>query len=178
MASTLDDLNRCLRELDATELAERPALRRVVERLRSELSRHQKQTRPTGELPAPARAIAAPLHAKVHRACALLHGDLSRPWTVEELARSVGLSRAALASRFTEVLGESPMRYLTRCRLEWAAAELHRSDASLAEIAWEAGYRSEFAFGRAFKRHHGMPPGLYRQHVRPVALQGTLARAA
>lgn len=168
----MDDLSRCLRQLDAAELTDRPALRQLVARLQTELSKHEGQAGSAAELHAP-----SPADAKVHRACALLHGDLARDWTVEELARSVGLSRAALARRFAEVLGESPGRYLTRCRLEWAAAELHRSDASLAEIAWEAGYTSEFAFGRAFKRHHGVPPGLYRQRLRPLELESTVMRA-
>src|SRR5690606_29156156 len=68
---------------------------------------------------------------RIHRACALIHGDLARRWTVDQLARSVSLSRAAFARLFVEVIGVSPRRYLTTCRLECAAERLHASEASL-----------------------------------------------
>lgn len=107
--------------------------------------------------------------ARVERAIELLNADISRRWTVELLARAVGLSRPVFARQFLRVLGLSPMRYLTQKRMQMAASILLGSDAALAEIAIRVGYRSEFAFNRAFKRHYQVPPGVYRQQA-PTAL--------
>lgn len=107
--------------------------------------------------------------ARVERALELLNADISKRWTVELLARAVGLSRPVFARQFVRVLGLSPMRYLMQQRLQLAAAILVGSDAALAEVALRVGYRSEFAFNRAFKRHYQVPPGVYRQQP-PTAL--------
>ena len=93
----------------------------------------------------------------------MLHADLSKLWTVDHLARAVGLSRPVFARQFVKMMRLSPMRYLAHRRLERAAELLLDSSSSLAEIAQRVGYRSEFAFGRAFKRHHGIAPGQYRR---------------
>src|SRR5690606_37501653 len=79
------------------------------------------------------------------------------------LTRAVGLSRPAFARHCSSRLGRSPMRYLTERRMQEAAALLLGSDAALAEVARRVGYVSEFAFNRAFKKHHGVPPGVYRR---------------
>src|SRR4051812_20373691 len=94
----------------------------------------------------------------VGRALALLHGDPARPWTVDDLAREAALSRSALAERFTALVGESPMQYLTRCRLALAAQALRLGGDPVGRIAERAGYESEAAFSRAFKREFGVPP--------------------
>lgn len=106
---------------------------------------------------------------RIERALELLNADISRRWTVELLARAVGLSRPVFARQFSRVLGLSPMRYLTRRRLQIAAALLLGSDAALAEVAARVGYRSEFAFSRAFRKQFQVPPGVYR-HRPPTAL--------
>lgn len=98
-----------------------------------------------------------------------LHADPAHPWTVDELARAVGLSRSALAQRFTELLGQPPMQYLAQWRLHAAARQLRDSGQSLAEIADAAGYDSEPAFSRAFKRQFGLPPASWRTHQRSPA---------
>ena len=100
---------------------------------------------------------------RIERAIELLNEDIARRWTVEGLARRVGLSRPVFAREFRRVLGLSPMRYLTQRRMQAAAALLMGSDAALAEVARRVGYESEFAFNRAFKRHFQVPPGIYRQ---------------
>ncbi len=115
--------------------------------------------------------------ARVERALELLNADIQKRWTVELLARAVGLSRPALARQFLRVLGLSPMRYLTQKRMQRAASLLLGSDASLAEVAVHVGYRSEFAFNRAFKREFQVPPGVYRQHP-PTALHTACRMAA
>lgn len=98
----------------------------------------------------------------VSRALALLHGDVARPWTVDDLGREVGLSRSALADRFTRLIGETPMRYLARWRLHSAAHELRAGDAPVARVAERAGYTG-FAFSRAFKREFGVAPAAWRR---------------
>jgi transcriptional regulator GlxA family with amidase domain len=102
----------------------------------------------------------------VVRATQLLRADLTRHWTVAELARAVGVSRAVLARRFAAAMGEPPQRWLTRSRLERAAALLGAADDGLAAIAAAVGYDSEFAFSRAFRREFGVAPGAYRRRLR------------
>ena len=99
----------------------------------------------------------------VSRALALLHRHVAREWTVDDLGREVGLSRSALADRFTRLIGEPPMRYLARWRIQLAAHQLRTSDTSLARIAEQVGYESEAAFSRAFKRSFGVPPATWRR---------------
>lgn len=98
----------------------------------------------------------------VGQALALLHQDVAHPWTVEELAARVGVSRAALGRRFTALLAEPPMSYLTGWRLALAADLLVSSDATVATIARQVGYGTPFALSAAFKRVHGASPQQYR----------------
>jgi AraC-like DNA-binding protein len=99
----------------------------------------------------------------VSRALSLLHGHVAKNWTVDDLGRKVGLSRSALADRFSRLIGEPPMRYLARWRIQVAAHQLRNSDAPLARIAEQVGYESEAAFNRAFKRSFGVPPATWRR---------------
>lgn len=101
--------------------------------------------------------------AHVGRALNLLHADPAHPWTVLELAARVGLSRSLFAERFTALVGEPPLAYLTRWRLWQAADLLARTDASVAEIAAQVGYGSDAALGKAFQRQWGMGPGRWRR---------------
>lgn len=115
--------------------------------------------------------------SRIDKALTLLNADISKRWTVELLARAVGLSRPAFARQFFRVLGLSPMRYLTQKRMQIAASILLGSDAALAEVATQIGYRSEFAFNRAFKRHYQVPPGVYRDRL-PTTSYTALRMAA
>jgi AraC-like DNA-binding protein len=99
----------------------------------------------------------------VARALALLHGCMQQRWTAEILAREVGLSRSALAERFTRIMGEPPIRYLARQRLQLAAQRLRTSAESIPRVAFSVGYESEAAFNRAFKREFGVPPAAWRK---------------
>jgi AraC-like DNA-binding protein len=99
----------------------------------------------------------------VARALALLHRDVARSWTVDELGRHVGLSRSALAERFTHLIGVAPMHYLANWRMQVAAQELRNRSASLAQIADTVGYESEAAFSRAFKKAFGSAPSAWRR---------------
>lgn len=104
----------------------------------------------------------------VGRALARLHGDPARAWTVDELGRAVGLSRSALAERFTLFLGQPPMQYLAQWRMQLAARMLRDGTATIATIASATGYASEAAFSRAFKKFVGSPPAAFRQQRRDV----------
>jgi len=99
----------------------------------------------------------------VGRGLALLHARPGHPWAADELAREVGLSRSAFAERFTGLIGEPPMRYLTLWRLQCAAQRLRDGRMPLSRIAFEVGYESEAAFNRAFKREFGVPPATWRR---------------
>lgn len=101
----------------------------------------------------------------VSAALRLIHARPERPWTVAGLAAEVGLSRAAFARRFRELVGWAPLNYLTWWRMMIAARLLRDSRAPLGSVARSVGYTSEFAFANAFKREHGIAPGRYRtQH--------------
>lgn len=104
----------------------------------------------------------------VARALTVMHGDPAEPWTVETLAKRVHVSRATLARRFTRLVGETPLGYLTRWRMELAARHLRDTDDAVSTIARQVGYESEFAFSRAFSRARGDAPGRYRRHHRSV----------
>lgn len=100
-----------------------------------------------------------------HVGCALslLHGRPAHPWTLDELARQAGTSRSVLAERFQHFLGQPPMHYLTRWRMQLAAGLLTRGVSNVAGVAAEVGYDSEAAFSRAFKKFVGVPPATWRR---------------
>jgi AraC-like DNA-binding protein len=100
----------------------------------------------------------------VGRALRMLHEHPEHPWTVGTLAHATGVSRAALARRFTELVGEPPMTYLTSWRLALAADLLRNSDTTIGAIARQVGYGSSFALSTAFKRVRGISP---QQHRKP-----------
>jgi AraC-like DNA-binding protein len=99
----------------------------------------------------------------IGKALQLVHDRPAEAWTVEGLARAVGLSRSAFAARFTELVGEAPLAYVSRWRMTKAAELLRESNLSMLDVAERAGYRSEAAFNRAFKRHEGTAPARYRR---------------
>jgi len=100
------------------------------------------------------------------RALGAMHADLGRAWTVDTLAHAAGTSRATLGRRFVAEVGEPPLAYLARARMQEASQLLRSSGDALAAIAARVGYDSEFAFNRAFRRAFGTPPGEYRRGLR------------
>jgi len=100
---------------------------------------------------------------QIGRAILLVHRQPEVDWTVESLAREAGMSRSAFAVRFRELVGESPMQYVTRWRMQLAVKFLHEEDTPLADLAGRLGYGSEAAFSRAFKRAMGVSPGAVRR---------------
>ena len=95
-----------------------------------------------------------------------LHTRPAHAWTLEELARAAGTSRSVLAERFQQLVGSSPMQYLTQWRMLLAANLLCRSNAPLARIAEDVGYQTDTAFSRAFRREFGAPPAAWRRSQR------------
>jgi AraC-like DNA-binding protein len=118
---------------------------------------------------------------QIGRALALIHRDPAKDWTVARLAAAVAMSRSAFAARFTELVGEPVMQYVTRWRMHTAVTMLGENEATVGELAGRLGYRSEAAFSRAFKRIIGVAPGAARRSLitpidLPVPERGTARR--
>jgi AraC-like DNA-binding protein len=147
----------------AESMSSRPGsaavLARLSEVLFAEAIRHYMDELPPNE----SGWLAGLRDRHVGRALSLLHEDPAYPWTIEKLARKIGMSRSALGERFSALIGVPPMQYLTRWRTSLAATQLRESDASIIRVAADVGYQSEAAFNRAFKREFGLPPAAWRK---------------
>jgi AraC-like DNA-binding protein len=102
---------------------------------------------------------------RIGRSLALLHRRPQAAWDLARLAKEAGMSRTAFATRFHELVGEPPLKYATRCRMDRAAGLLRASDTPIAQVAERVGYDTEIGFGRAFKRHTGISPAAYRRRA-------------
>lgn len=111
----------------------------------------------------------------VEQALDLIAGNPSASWTVERLARSVGLGRSSFAARFTERMGRSPMEAVAQARMDQAAALLRQGRLKVAEISELCGYGSEAAFTRRFTRHFGLPPSRMREAAREAPPQDSVS---
>jgi AraC-like DNA-binding protein len=100
---------------------------------------------------------------QIGRALAVMHARPTEVWTAEALALEVGMSRSVFAERFTSLVGQPPMHYLTFWRMHVAAQLLREGHGSVAQVGFEVGYESEAAFSRAFKRQFGASPGTWRR---------------
>jgi transcriptional regulator GlxA family with amidase domain len=121
------------------------------------------------ELPPDQRGwLAAARDPVAGAALSLLHAEPARRWSVVELASKVAASRSVLTERFARLLGESPIRYLARWRMQLAARSLEKTSWSVLEVASRVGYESEAAFSRAFTRAFGVSPAAYRKRSRAV----------
>ena len=119
-------------------------------------------TRPEAQTPQWYRSQADPIVGKALR---IMHEDPARAWTVAKLAAEAGVSRAAFARRFQDVVGESPMKFLTEWRLALAADLLCEPDATVGIVADKVGYSSPFALSAAFKRMRGVSPQEHRARM-------------
>jgi AraC-like DNA-binding protein len=141
----------------------RPGGDAVLERL-SEMMFVDAARRYLDSLPEDATGWLAGLRDRfVGRALGLMHERADHAWSVDELARQVGLSRSALHERFMQYLGQPPMQYLASWRIQLGARLLRESNRNVASIALDVGYDSEAAFSRAFRRMVGMPPAAWRR---------------
>jgi AraC-like DNA-binding protein len=103
----------------------------------------------------------------VGKALSLMHAKPAHNWTIDDLARDVGLSRSVLAERFNDMVGMPPIQYLAKWRMQIAAGLLSGGNTNIANIAAETGYGSEAAFSRAFKRMVGVSPSEHRRQGCP-----------
>ncbi len=141
----------------------RPGSDAVLERL-SEMMFVDAARRYLDSLPEDATGWLAGLRDRfVGKALALMHERPDHAWTVDDIAREVGLSRSALHERFVQYLGHPPMQYLASWRIQLGARLLRESNRNVATIALDVGYDSEAAFSRAFRRMVGMPPAAWRK---------------
>jgi AraC-like DNA-binding protein len=123
------------------------------------------------QLPVDSRGwLRALVEPQISTALSLVHEHPEQAWTVASLAAKVGMSRSAFAARFTQLVGEPPLHYVTRWRMQKAAKLLREERVTLADIAARVGYDSEAAFSKAFKRALGESPGAYRRAARGALL--------
>jgi AraC-like DNA-binding protein len=134
-------------------------LGRLTELMFVEILRQYMQQLPEGQ----GGWLAGLKDAFVGKALRLIHANPERNWTVGELAREAATSRSVLAQRFTELVGESPMRYLAAWRIQVAKQMLRDGARGIGEVSARVGYESEAAFNRAFKRATGSPPASWRK---------------
>jgi AraC-like DNA-binding protein len=114
--------------------------------------------------------IAALRDEQIGQALVAIHREPERDWTVGSLASEVGMSRSAFSARFTDLVGESAMRYLTHWRMQLAHTHLRETSDSLSVLAFKLGYQSETSFCRAFKREFGVSPGSVRRTMAQEAM--------
>ena len=152
-------------EVGGTAAGSRTAAARLIDLLLIAAVRSWSRQEPPDGRPSWLVALHDPMIAQ---ALALLHERPGDPWTLERLAREVHVSRATLARRFADAVGESPLAYLTTWRMDLAARRLKTSTDNVETIANEVGYSSVYAFNRAFARYRGQPPGRYRRFARAV----------
>lgn len=157
-----DSLGLSLSGTDAPRAGGTASLSRVAELVLIEALRRHVESLPPGG----AGWLAGLNDRYVGAALALVHGRPGEHWTVERLARQVGLSRSALAERFSQVVGEPIFGFLTQVRLQLAAHELLTTARSIESVAEDAGYEAVNSFSRAFKRVFGKPPSVWRRKSR------------
>lgn len=154
-----DTIRLLARELADPRIATTVVLDSLVDILLIQLMRVWLAGEPPGAERCWLRVLDDPI---VGAAVGKLHEDPARAWTTEALAREVAVSRATLARRFPELVGETPAAYLTRWRMDLASRRLRDTDDPLDEVARSVGYTSVYAFSRAFSRARSQPPGRYR----------------
>ena len=115
--------------------------------------------------------IGALVDPQIGRALALIHEKPQHRWTVEGLAEATSMSRAAFAKRFRDLVGESPMAYVRRWRMDLAAKLLRDTDHSIGQVATRVGYDSETTFNRMFRESRGVSPGRYRDRAPAPAVR-------
>jgi AraC-like DNA-binding protein len=110
--------------------------------------------------------LAAARDPAVGRAIAAIHAQPAQAWTLADLSKQAGMSRTVFADRFVRLMGQTPLGYLARWRMQLAARSLEITDDTVLQVALSVGYASEAAFARAFKREFALPPARYRNERR------------
>lgn len=164
--SFVQNLQFISRELDLGRPGSKLVLTRMADVILVQLLRAYIESLPEGT-----EGFLGALRDK-HMAAALgmMHHSPEEPWTVARLADEVGLSRSGFAARFSKLVGETPLAYLTRLRMRRASLLL-RKGATLAKVSRITGYSSEASFSHAFRQWAGVAPGAYRRKERPEERQ-------
>lgn len=162
-SSELDWMQSTLRFIAAETRAPRPGGEAVITRLADILVIQAIRSWIETDPAAQTGWLGALQDRQIGRAISLIHRDPARDWTVAALADELAMSRSAFSARFTALVEEPAMRYVTRWRMHVARDRLREGGATVAELADHLGYRSEAAFSRAFKRVVGVPPGAVRR---------------
>lgn len=161
------------RAIDEENTTPRPGgdaiLQRFVEIMLIEALRWQ----PAQEEAQSSGLLAGLANARMAQALRLIHEDVARRWTIEDLAKEVGMSRAAFAAHFTRILGVPPMEYVLRWRMALARDMLWHDGLSLGEVAHAIGYQSASAFSTAFSRSVGQSPSSFARTSRTGGHTGT-----
>ena len=150
----LDDVVRLIvRRMFADEAGVAASVSRLSEVLFIEVMRAA-----AAKAPELGRLITAVTDPHIGHALALIHNDVAAPWTVERLGSAVAMSRSRFAERFRELVGSSPMSYVTEWRLQRALYLLNRHKTPVKQVATQVGFHSAAAFTRAFTERFGCPP--------------------
>lgn len=158
-----------LREVGGARPGARTMVARALDMLFVEIVRDWAATQPRGTI-----GWLGALHdSRIAAVLVAVHADPGAKWTVSALARRAGTSEATLKRQFTSLVGEPPLTYLARVRIDHAARLLRTTSLGLAEVAERVGYQNEFSFGRAFKRWRHVAPGQFRESSRPDARAST-----
>jgi len=110
--------------------------------------------------------FAAFLDPNIAPVLSAIHDDPSKPLTLAMLSRIAGMSRTSFVARFSACMSMTPLKYITYWRMQIARQQLARSDTPILDVAEDVGYQSEAAFGRVFKKHHGVAPATYRRRLK------------
>jgi AraC-like DNA-binding protein len=154
-------LSPLLASLGDEALADRPGRSLVLDRLLGVILIEALRYRPADIGDGRRGLLAGLADPKIGHALRIMHSDAKQPWTLVALAREVGMSRSAFASRFADLVGVPPIEYLANWRMTLAKSALASAEVSMADIAELAGYQSVSAFSTAFKRDTGYSPTLY-----------------
>lgn len=165
-ASLVEWLDPTLRFIASEAGSTRPGAQTVVSRLADVLFIQIVRGHLASAPPEASGWLGALGDPQIGAALGLIHENPGSAWTVQTLAESAGMSRSAFATRFNRLVGEPPLHYLTRWRMQKAQRLLRDGRSSLADVAASVGYDSEAAFSKAFKRAVGAAPGAYRRRAR------------
>jgi AraC-like DNA-binding protein len=157
-----DWIESTLRLMAAEAMQMRPGGETVITRLADILVIHAIRSWIADDPTAQTGWLGALRDKQIGRTIALIHREPARAWTLESLASEAAMSRSAFAARFTELVGEPAMHYVTRWRMNIALTWLREDDAPVGDLSRRLGYESEAAFSRAFKRYMGVSPGAAR----------------
>lgn len=158
-------LESTLQFLAAEIEAKQPGYETVVSRLADVLFVQALRAHMSAQSAAETGWLRALVDPRLGAALRSVHEAPERRWTLEILARIAGMSRSVFAEKFRTFVGEAPLTYVARWRMHRAMERMRDRDASLAQIARDVGYETESAFGKAFKRHLGVTPGVWRRRT-------------